>query len=282
MCLAAGLPSASGFVHDPPVSDPTPTSLKEPGEPDPADSSSESRLLAEAQQGSSRAAGALFERYRSWLRKRMRGRLPPWARGSLDTSDLVQDALHHTFVRLNEFKSNRASALRVYFRRSVENRIRDEMRRATRRRHVIAPEQPLRASEDGAPQLRQLMERPSLAAVRGRPEMPEAPGAAAHRWPRRARIHLPAARPRRTPAECGRGAHGPEEGVGSAQRRHPQFVAKIRPARSAPASRTSRVYRRALIRAERDPVGDAVAGADRRKPRHAGWMTANATTWSPK
>ena len=112
----------------------------------------------EAQQGSSRAAGALFERYRSWLRKRMRGRLPPWARGSLDTSDLVQDALHHTFVRLNEFKSNRASALRVYFRRSVENRIRDEMRRATRRRHVIAPEQPLRASEDGAPQLRQLRE----------------------------------------------------------------------------------------------------------------------------
>ena len=156
MCLAAGLPTASGFVHDPPVSDPKPTSLKEPGEPDPADSSSESRLLEEAQQGSSRAAGALFERYRSWLRKRMRGRLPPWARGSLDTSDLVQDALHHTFVRLNEFKSNRASALRVYFRRSVENRIRDEMRRATRRRHVIAPEQPLRASEDGAPQLRQL------------------------------------------------------------------------------------------------------------------------------
>ena len=120
MCLAAGLPTASGFVHDPPVSDPKPTSLKEPGEPDPADSSSESRLIEEAQQGSSRAAGALFERYRSWLRKRMRGRLPPWARGSLDTSDLVQDALHHTFVRLNEFKSHRASALRVYFRRSVE------------------------------------------------------------------------------------------------------------------------------------------------------------------
>ena len=122
--LAAGLPAASGFVHDPPVSDPTPTSLKEPGEPDPTDSSSESRLLEEARQGSSRAADALFERYRSWLRKRVRGRLPPWARGSLDTSDLVQDALHHTFARLNGFKSNRASALRVYLRRGVENRIR--------------------------------------------------------------------------------------------------------------------------------------------------------------
>ena len=28
MCAAAGLPAASGFVHDPPVSDPTSTSLK--------------------------------------------------------------------------------------------------------------------------------------------------------------------------------------------------------------------------------------------------------------
>ena len=39
MCLAAGLPAATGFVHDPPVvvvfNPTTPTSLKEPGEPDP-------------------------------------------------------------------------------------------------------------------------------------------------------------------------------------------------------------------------------------------------------
>ena len=243
MC-AAGLPEASGFVHDPPVSDPTPTSLKEPGEPDPADSSSESRLLEEARQGSSRAADALFERYRSWLRKRVRGRLPPWARGSLDTSDLVQDALHHTFARLNGFKSNRASALRVYLRRGVENRNprRDAPGDPTSPRHRAG------ATASGIRERRApasaTQGRPGLAAVRRRPEMPEAPGAAAHRWPRRARIHLPAARPRRTSAECGRGAHGPEEGVGSAQRRHPQFVAKIRPARSAPASRTSRVNRR--------------------------------------
>ena len=116
----------------------------------------ESRLLEEARRGSSPAADALFERYRSWLRKRVRGRLPTWARGALDTSDLVQDALHHTFARLNGFRSNRASALRTYLRRGVENRIRDEMRRATRRRRAIAPEQPVRASEDGAPQLQQL------------------------------------------------------------------------------------------------------------------------------
>ena len=153
------LPAATGFVHDSPVTggfDPTPPSLTERGEPDPADFSSESRLLEEARRGSSPAADALFERYRSWLRKRVRGRLPTWARGALDTSDLVQDALHHTFARLNGFRSNRASALRTYLRRGVENRIRDEMRRATRRRRAIAPEQPVRASEDGAPQLQQL------------------------------------------------------------------------------------------------------------------------------
>ena len=48
--------------------------------------------------------------------------------------------------------------MRAYLRRVAENRIRDELRRATRRRDAIAPEQPLRASEDGAPQLRQLVE----------------------------------------------------------------------------------------------------------------------------
>ena len=154
--LPAILPPATGFVHDSPVTvvfDPTPTERREP---DPDDFSSESRLLEDARQGSSPAANALFERYRSWLRKRVRGRLPTWARGALDTSDLVQDALHHTFARLDGFKSSRASVLRVYLRRGVENRIRDEMRRATRRRRAIAPEQPVRASEDGAPQLQLL------------------------------------------------------------------------------------------------------------------------------
>ena len=40
----------------------------------------------------------------------------------------------------------------------TENRIRDELRRVTRRRDAIAPEQPVRASEDGAPQLRRLVD----------------------------------------------------------------------------------------------------------------------------
>ena len=121
-------------------------------------SSSESRLLEQVRQGSRGAAEALFERYGSWLRRLTRGRLPRRARGSLDTSDVVQEALSYTFTRLDWFESKRASALRAYLRRVAENRIRDELRRATRRRHAIAPEQRVRMSDEGAPQLRRLID----------------------------------------------------------------------------------------------------------------------------
>ena len=138
---------------------PEPPSIK-PAEPAPAGStsSSESRLLERVRQGSHRAAEVLFERYGSWLRRWMRGRLPRRVRGSVDTSDIVQQALGYTFTRLDWFESKRGSAMRAYLRRVAENRIRDELRRATRRRDAIAPDQAVRASEDGAPQLRQLVE----------------------------------------------------------------------------------------------------------------------------
>ena len=140
------------------VSKPEPPSMK-PGQPAPAGStsSSESRLLERVRQGSHRAAEVLFERYGAWLRRWTRGRLPRRVRGSVDTSDIVQQALGYTFTRLDWFESKRGSAMRAYLRRVAENRIRDELRRATRRRDAIAPEQAVRASEDGAPQLRQLV-----------------------------------------------------------------------------------------------------------------------------
>ena len=135
---------------------PEPSSMA-PGE-SASTSSSESRLLEQVRRGSRGAAEALFERYGSWLRRWTRGRLPQWGRGSLDTSDVVQDTLRYTFSRLDWFESKRSSALRAYLRRVAENRIRDELRRATRRRNAIAPEQPVRASEDGAPQLQRLVD----------------------------------------------------------------------------------------------------------------------------
>jgi len=135
---------------------PEPSSMA-PGE-SPFTSSSESRLLEQIRRGSRGAAEVLFNRYGSWLRRWTRGRLPQRARGSLDTSDVVQEALGYMFTRLDWFESKRASALRAYLRRVTENRIRDELRRVTRRRHAIAPEQPVRMSEDGAPQLRRLVD----------------------------------------------------------------------------------------------------------------------------
>ena len=124
----------------------------------PRDSSSERRLLESLQRGSRSAVDALFERYAPWLRRWARGRLPVWLRGTLDTSDLVQDALHHTFEQVERFEPQQTNSLRIYLCRAVENRIRDEQRGAARRRASIAPGEVVRFSVDAAPQHRQLVD----------------------------------------------------------------------------------------------------------------------------
>lgn len=86
-----------------------------------------------ARRGDRSAAGALFARWFPWLRRRTRGRLPGWARGAADTSDLVQEVLLHTVRRLTGFESTSSVAFRAYLLRAVERRIRDEMRRVVRR-----------------------------------------------------------------------------------------------------------------------------------------------------
>ncbi len=127
-------------------------------EPNAGDAPSEQRLLDRVRRGSHSAVDVLFARYGAWLRRWARGRLPVWVRGAIDTSDLVQDTLQHAFSRLNWFESKHAGALRAYLRRAVENRVRDELRRATRRLDVVAPEEYVRSSDDAAPQHRQLID----------------------------------------------------------------------------------------------------------------------------
>ena len=128
------------------------------GETGPLGSSAERYLFQRVQAGGRSAVDALFERYSSWLRRWARGRLPQWVRGAIDTSDLVQDTLHQTFVRLDGFRSREASALRIYLRRAVENRIRDELRRAKRRGGTGGTGTPVRLSNDAAPQHQQLVD----------------------------------------------------------------------------------------------------------------------------
>jgi len=89
--------------------------------------------LRRAQLGDSDGLNRLFDRHRAQLRKWARGRLPPWARTALNTSDLVQETLFNAFRHLRAFEFRGHGALRAYLRRAVDNRIRDEYRRVARR-----------------------------------------------------------------------------------------------------------------------------------------------------
>ena len=126
---------------------------------DPEDPTSEQLLLDRLLAGDVTGINGFFARYAPWLRRRGRGRLPQWARNGTSTSDLVQDVLHRTYMRLDWFESKHASALRAYLRSALENRVRDELRRATRRLDInraLAPAEPFRPFEDAAPQYRHM------------------------------------------------------------------------------------------------------------------------------
>jgi RNA polymerase sigma-70 factor (ECF subfamily) len=90
-------------------------------------------LLAKAKAGDTRAISLLFRRHGPELRQWARGRLPRWARSVADTTDVVQAVLLRTFRRIDTFEDRGKGALRGYLRRSVMNRIHDEMRRVVRR-----------------------------------------------------------------------------------------------------------------------------------------------------
>ena len=136
-----------------------PSSFSRPAGDGPNDPSSEQLILDQALAGSASAINDFFARYTPWLKRRVRGRLPQWARNGTSTSDLVQDVLFHTYRRLHWFESRHVVALRAYLRRALENRVRDELRRATRRldvNHSIAQQEPVRPFEHSAPQYRHL------------------------------------------------------------------------------------------------------------------------------
>ena len=71
-------------------------------------------LLAKAKAGDTRAMSLLFRRHGPELRQWARGRLPRWARGMADTTDVVQDVLLRTFKRIDSFEDRGKGALRGY------------------------------------------------------------------------------------------------------------------------------------------------------------------------
>lgn len=90
-------------------------------------------LLERARSGDEAALEKLFARYLKPLRRWASGRLPRWARDMADTQDLVQETLLQTFKRIEGFEARGEGALQAYLRQALMNRIRDELRRFSRR-----------------------------------------------------------------------------------------------------------------------------------------------------
>ena len=90
-------------------------------------------LLNRVKGGDDAALDRLLERCIPALRRWARGRLPPSARGMLETVDLVQDAVIACLRRLDVFEVRHQGALQAYFRQAVMNRILDIVRQQRRR-----------------------------------------------------------------------------------------------------------------------------------------------------
>jgi RNA polymerase sigma-70 factor (ECF subfamily) len=90
-------------------------------------------LVLKARTGDVGALEALLQRCIPSLRRWAHGRLPATARGHIDTEDLVQEAVLNAITHLETFNPSHVGAMQAYLRRSVINRIRDEIRRVTRR-----------------------------------------------------------------------------------------------------------------------------------------------------
>jgi len=95
-------------------------------------------LVIKAQSGDAAALEALLERSLPGLRRWAHGRLPPVARGHLDTNDVVQDAVFQVLRRIDVFEPRHVGAMQAFLRRTVTNRICDEMRRLSRHPRPVA------------------------------------------------------------------------------------------------------------------------------------------------
>jgi RNA polymerase sigma factor (sigma-70 family) len=96
------------------------------------DAESSLTLVRRAHNGDQAAVDELFARYLPRLQRWAHGRLPAWARGSLDTHDLVQDTFMQVLKRLDQFEPRHEGAFQGYLRQALFNRVRDEIRRAQR------------------------------------------------------------------------------------------------------------------------------------------------------
>lgn len=105
-------------------------------------------LLMQIRQGDDLARNRLIERYLPALRRWAHGHVPGRLRGVMETDDLVQVTLMKALDHLERFVPERKGAFLAYLRRIMQNAMRDELRRLSRR----PPPEPLRDTQaDGEP-----------------------------------------------------------------------------------------------------------------------------------
>ena len=90
-------------------------------------------LLHRVRAGEAPAREALAARLLPRLKRWATGRLPTWARDLVDTGDLVQETVVNVLAHIDGFEPQHEAALNVYMREALANRIRNEIRRASRR-----------------------------------------------------------------------------------------------------------------------------------------------------
>lgn len=90
-------------------------------------------LLRQANRGDRAAMNRLFERLAPPLQRFARGRLPGWARGMIDTTDLVQETLASTYQVVARGDVKDDGAVHAYVRTALKNRLIDELRKVERR-----------------------------------------------------------------------------------------------------------------------------------------------------
>jgi RNA polymerase sigma-70 factor, ECF subfamily len=107
-------------------------------------------LVLRANRGETQALDALLARYLPRLQRWAHGRLPPAARGALQTQDLVQDTIIRVIERLPSFNPRHEGAFQGYVRTTLWNRIRDLARHHSRTGPAV-PLDPDLAVEDWSP-----------------------------------------------------------------------------------------------------------------------------------
>lgn len=93
------------------------------------DMESTQSLLVRAREGDADATNLLLERYRAPLSRWASGRLPDSVRGSVETEDLVQTSLTGAARRLSGLRTADPGVFHGYLRRSILNRVTDEVRK---------------------------------------------------------------------------------------------------------------------------------------------------------